>query len=211
MKVLTALSAIGVLVLALPAHAVTFSIGPIDSGPVDVTSTFNPGYTLIDFNNGISPFTGGAVRSGTITNQYVAPVGDTTPYFSTGPSTSTPSSLALSGVNQLSFYWGSIDTYNTITFNGLNQSFGGAVFGGGDYPMARPSRQVTFHFSAAESAALTGITLSSNTNAFELDNLIFGSAAPEPATWAMMLVGFGAVGVALRRRQRVTPRSSFAA
>ena len=28
------------------------------------------------------------------------------------------------------------------------------------------------------------------------------AAVPEPATWAMMLIGFGAVGFALRRRQR---------
>jgi hypothetical protein len=29
------------------------------------------------------------------------------------------------------------------------------------------------------------------------------SAVPEPATWAMMLIGFGAVGFSMRRRQRV--------
>ena len=29
-------------------------------------------------------------------------------------------------------------------------------------------------------------------------------AVPEPATWAMMLVGFGGMGVALRRRRRQT-------
>ena len=30
-----------------------------------------------------------------------------------------------------------------------------------------------------------------------------GAAVPEPATWAMMLMGFGAIGVSLRRRKRV--------
>ena len=30
------------------------------------------------------------------------------------------------------------------------------------------------------------------------------SAVPEPATWATMLLGFGAVGFAMRRRKRVT-------
>ena len=28
------------------------------------------------------------------------------------------------------------------------------------------------------------------------------TAVPEPATWAMMLIGFGAVGFAMRRRQK---------
>lgn len=46
-----------------------------------------------------------------------------------------------------------------------------------------------------------------------IDNLVattnVGSAVPEPATWGMMLAGFGAVGVALRRRRSV--RVAYAA
>ena len=35
---------------------------------------------------------------------------------------------------------------------------------------------------------------------------LVNSAVPEPATWAMMIVGFGAIGGALRRRQKLTIR-----
>lgn len=35
-------------------------------------------------------------------------------------------------------------------------------------------------------------------------------AVPEPATWAMMLMGFGATGVAMRRRRRKTTIAQFA-
>jgi len=43
-------------------------------------------------------------------------------------------------------------------------------------------------------------------NTFVIDNLQIGSAAstravPEPATWAMMLVGLGAIGAAMRRKK----------
>lgn len=36
---------------------------------------------------------------------------------------------------------------------------------------------------------------------FEFDNLTVGGAVPEPASWAMMLAGFGAVGAAMRTRK----------
>jgi hypothetical protein len=35
------------------------------------------------------------------------------------------------------------------------------------------------------------------------------SAVPEPATWAMMIIGFGGAGVAIRRR-RSSPHALFA-
>ena len=36
---------------------------------------------------------------------------------------------------------------------------------------------------------------------FGIQQLNFAGGVPEPTTWALMLVGFGAVGVAVRRRQ----------
>jgi hypothetical protein len=36
------------------------------------------------------------------------------------------------------------------------------------------------------------------------------TAVPEPGTWAMMLVGFGAVGFAMRRRRKEQPKVRFA-
>ena len=35
-------------------------------------------------------------------------------------------------------------------------------------------------------------------------------AVPEPSTWAMMLLGFGAVGMALRRGRRNVPLAQVA-
>jgi hypothetical protein len=36
-----------------------------------------------------------------------------------------------------------------------------------------------------------------------------GAAVPEPATWAMMIVGFGAIGASMRRRQSRRVQFSF--
>lgn len=38
---------------------------------------------------------------------------------------------------------------------------------------------------------------------FLLGGMTMTAAVPEPATWAMMLLGFGAMGVSLRRRRRI--------
>jgi hypothetical protein len=36
---------------------------------------------------------------------------------------------------------------------------------------------------------------------FDITSITVGPAVPEPATWAVMIVGFGAVGYVLRRRE----------
>ena len=52
------------------------------------------------------------------------------------------------------------------------------------------------------------------TNAWAFDILNVNSAAqvgavPEPGTWALMLIGFGAVGASLRRRRSVSAVPAF--
>ncbi|KQT31992.1 hypothetical protein ASG29_09010 [Sphingomonas sp. Leaf412] len=64
-------------------------------------------------------------------------------------------------------------------------------------------------FGFTSSSAFTSVTLQGGTQSgvaetYNLDNLRFGVSAaggvPEPATWALMILGFGAVGGAMRRR-----------
>lgn len=52
-------------------------------------------------------------------------------------------------------------------------------------------------------------TRTNNTGGISLRIDRVGDAVPEPATWAMMLAGFGAVGAAMRRARRRTVRFSF--
>ena len=60
-----------------------------------------------------------------------------------------------------------------------------------------------------QSIALSNLNLEPSGNDFALDDMhLAGTAVPEPASWALMILGFGAAGAALRasRRQPVPVR-----
>ena len=61
---------------------------------------------------------------------------------------------------------------------------------------------------AIRSAVFGSRAPSLNGSSIYADNLTFGASqpVPEPATWAMMLVGFGAIGGAMRRRRTAQAR-----
>ena len=67
-----------------------------------------------------------------------------------------------------------------------------------------------FQFDAGTGVDVITITDRLNSNATGLSNAALfqtgASAVPEPSSWAMMLMGFGAMGVSLRRRRRVTTK-----
>lgn len=74
--------------------------------------------------------------------------------------------------------------------------------------------QGTFFFQFDAGAGVDVITITDrlNSNATGLSNaaLFQTGAVPEPGTWAMMLLGFGAMGVSLRRRPRTQDLLQFA-
>ncbi len=86
----------------------------------------------------------------------------------------------------------------------------------GDFLVDTAATQNFNFFGVTSDTAFTSFTLSAGAIApagtspsIVFDNIRFGSAnvsaaVPEPATWAMMLVGFGMVGAAVRRRQAKT-------
>ena len=87
----------------------------------------------------------------------------------------------------------------------IASSFGTSV---GSLSPAAPWTHVTFTFTAGSTGSLAAYvgTTSSDARGPLLDNLKLSvgapaSAAPEPAGWAMMLLGFGGAGTLLRRRR----------
>jgi hypothetical protein len=83
---------------------------------------------------------------------------------------------------------------------GYSSAYKGNPFNGGD-----TGENFAF-FNFTSDTAFNKIRLVQNSGGgFEFDNLTVGtiSAAPEPATWAMLLFGFGAVGMTLRSERRM--------
>lgn len=100
-------------------------------------------------------------------------------------------------VNFFSFVLSTLDDYNFVQLNttsGLIDLQGSQITGGtGSF-----SGRVSYDFGAG--TALNSITFLSTRNSLEIDSL--AAAAPEPASWALMILGFGLVGSMLRRHRR---------
>ena len=203
-------------VAAVLAAATLFGTGA--QAAIGVSSVPGPDgigqHILFNFDSGTpAGLTGNSqIVIGTSPGAYAAPDGDATHYLAV-PKTGTTGSALLdlgAGYDNLSFYWGSIDTYNSVEFftgaGGSGTSLGvvngnmipGATADGTQISTAN-NRRVFFDFGSdlAQSVRFTSTQI-----AFELDS-IGTDAVPEPAVWGTMLAGFGLVGVTLRRRRQV--------
>lgn len=190
--------------IAAPAAAVSFTSAPgapdpgIPAGHTLVVSFDAPEAAGYSWSAGISTAIGSSSAA-------AAPAGDTTIYGYVS-SASNPNSATLSTPNlrSISFYWGSIDKYNQVEVLGANgvvlDSFNGGDFmpANGNQFISDTNRRVTFGWDGSN--AITGLRFTSTGVAFEFDD-ISALAVPEPATWAMLIAGFGMVGYAVRRRQ----------
>lgn len=105
-----------------------------------------------------------------------------------------------------SLYWGSVDSYNFVDFLDAGGNRIGGI-GGGDLPMANgnqalPDTNRRVYFTFAPQEAVTALRLRSTGAAFEFDNMAASiGAVPEPASWAMLITGFGFIGGAMRLRK----------
>jgi len=109
----------------------------------------------------------------------------------------------------VSFYWGSIDRYNKVT---LYEHDGSETVIGPDdltnFLNTEPvwgnqqvaGANIRFQFKSSGSG-INKLKFDADGFAFELDDVAVGDAVPEPATWAMLIGGFGLTGFAARRKR----------
>jgi len=161
------------------------------------------------FTSGIASFSGdGFVESGTVVNKFAMPAGDTTNYLATGfikKGLNVETATFSTGYTKFGLYWGSIDAYNKIIFkNGGTTIFqlnGGSVpaaVDNGNQTSDLSNKYVNFDF---QGKVFDEVIFESARPSFEVDNLAVAGAIPELPTWAMMLAGFGLVGLQIRRRK----------
>lgn len=149
------------------------------------------------------------------------PYNDDTTYGSVGSTVGSGAGTAvLTLVNSVTYfgmYWGSVDTYNKISFYDVGNNVLGSVTGlqvlspANGEQGAGGSVYTNFTFGAGESAKFIKFeSLDGNPAtvkaAFEFDNIAV-APVPEPSTWAMMMLGFLGVGfLAYRRKSGVAIR-----
>lgn len=227
LRILAAASVVvlGAMALSTAANAtVTISLTEIDNlyGVASFPSTpLKFGQTILDDFDGtlssmVNPYVGTVLQGPNQSSTSASPPydgnlnGDVTKYASVqGGETGTFSAKAGFALTSFSFYLGSPDTYNTITFNHAgdapSESFSGnAIWNDPNIGNASGARdwgyRVYYKFGGAK---VSSITFGSTSNAFEFDGLAGTVAAiPEPSSWALMLVGFGGLGAVLRNRRR---------
>ena len=134
------------------------------------------------------------------TNGYTAP--NNTKYMAIGANGLATFDLGFS--TRFSLDVSTLDTYNTFRiFTADGQS---TLFGEGGIAVPPPADGRTntrLTFTSNSNQLLTRVQLGSvNQNALEVDNLSRTAAVPEPATWGLMLMGFGLVGAGMRSRRR---------
>ena len=185
-----------------------------DAGPNQLTLT-NAGLF-----NGLTPVAtllGGTVYNG---DQPFAdrPAGTVTGgnFLAAGPTSGTSATLTFlnGGVSFLNFLWGSPDTYNVLTVNSTSgtQTFTATGLGFPNTAGVQTMSQYVL-FSGINGTRINSVTFSNSPsiNAFEAANFSITGPVPEPATWALMIAGFGLVGFAMRRRQnKITTNVRFA-
>lgn len=167
-----------------------------------------------------------AFAQGSMDSVYAAPAGDTT-NFAYGPALNSGvpnaevnfnysgllSTLGTNAsLNYFGLYYGSIDTFNDVKFYNANgdiiQTVTGTqlieLFNGVSGGQQADSSNIYVNLFFSPEEQFTSFSFSTSSQAFEVDNLVVGYQVevPEPASLALLGLGFAGLGFARRRNRK---------
>ena len=201
------------MAIIAPAHAVTtITVNPSNtaitgSSAVVFRDFATPATGVAAFVPTTGTFSGGTfsesvvVGSGGVNTNDAALAGMSGDYLVVGRASSYTISFANNPISYFSFAFSNIVQQSTLILNyvgGTSDTFSnpGQILGGSAAPFGR----VSYHTGTGpQIASVTFLRNNTGNTAFTFDSL--AAAAPEPATWLMMILGFGLVGSQLRRRR----------
>jgi hypothetical protein len=197
-----ALAALG-SVTAADAGVVTISLGSgknfnafDNNAPGSTSGTTDTVFGVATWSTtpGTGPQTS-QVTDTSVTNRDLAPAGDNTNFVfaQEGGSVTVGFSTELSSVT---IYWGSPDTYNSITLANGDVITGTEVATALGFS-ADGSNANSGWVTISDTTSFKSFTASSSAPAFEFD---MASTVPEPPTWGMLMLGFSGLGYAAFRR-----------
>lgn len=208
--ILTALFLVGFL--ASGASAITISYGGT-SVPGDRPTSSNPNAIVEDFNDGsfddipLDSITGNyAILDGSGTSQSAPPGGTVNSLYLTTPapggsSTGFVDVELTTAANYFGMYWGSMDSYNTLTF--WNQGIKVGSFTGNQVTSPANGNQtspITNQYVNFSDFTFDQFRLESDGFAFEVDNIAV-APVPEPGTFVLMGLGLAGL-VGMRKKFR---------
>ena len=240
-KIMASFALAASVAFSVPANATTVTIlgaGVLSNSVGDSSATFDtvPGAPQT-YNGTVTPFGPFSDNTGSFTGQgmimlngpggtqgslglYAEPLHDTTNYLTVMPAGS-PENLALgSTFARFGLYWGSMDTYNTISFYKgatlVDSLTGGEVAAFVPAPATggqvgdQNNRYVEFT-NVGNGLGFDNIVLSSTANSFEVDNLSWGPAngpsqTPLPGALPLFVSGMGGLGFLRFLRKKRTAK-----
>jgi hypothetical protein len=219
--------ALSALLAAGSVQAAVVSVSSVGNSTLPSLQGAAPGSTYITFEDVAAGTTGpfvsggvlflgsGKIFNGSVAGTAITPAGDTTNYLGAGSAAGETNSTEIAFLGphtEFGLDWGSIDVYNVLLFfrsgklvfaiSGLPLLSNPNLSGNGLSDVS--NRYVNFKFTKGSFDTVVFHSLVPN---FEVDNIGI-AGVPELSTWAMMLVGFGLVGMQIRRRKALTVTSA---
>ena len=183
--ILTTMVAVAAVAVAPAASATTFPVG-------------SPNFTGSPGPNGT--FSGTFGNSGITVGNFSDSFTFTLPTNGLGSGTVTTSASILASPNDLDF--------TSVTINNMMASL--TKLNGDLYEVAFAGG-VPITGGVLNTITVTGVSRGNGAYGGQLSFIPSAAAVPEPAAWAMMILGMGIVGFAMRRRQKnVTTTVKFA-